>query len=133
MAINVKEGIAEGITKIVYGEITKPNLRTTDNSNSKLVDQFQIHQLFTAITEGAEIPESTNIQQQLVNIAGKFFDWRETVVTNIERMVVMAAKLLGYGVCIHSNLRTVVILENKEWAAQQTWVAEISAAHRKML
>ena len=115
--IGVKEGITEGITKIVGRDTTNPILRTTDNSNFKSVDQYQIHQLFTAITEGAERPESSNIRRQFVKIAGNFFHWRETVVTNIERMAAMAAKLLGYSVRVHSDLRVVVILANTEWAA----------------
>ena len=53
-AIGVKEGIAEGITKIVGRDITNPILWTTDNSDFKSVDQYQIHQLYTVITEGAE-------------------------------------------------------------------------------
>ena len=93
------------------------------------MDQYQIHQLFTAITEGAEQPESLNIRQQFVNTAGKTFDWRETVVTNAERMAAMAAKFLGYGVRVHNNLRAVVIRANMEWAAQQTWGEEISINH----
>ena len=94
-AIGVKDGIAEGITKIVGREIKNPILRMTENRNFKSVDQFQTHQLFNAITEGADRPESTNIQRQVVNIAGKFFEWRETVMTNVERMAAMAAKFLG--------------------------------------
>ena len=82
------------------------------------MDQFQIHQLFTAITEGAEIPELSNIWRQFVKIAGTIFDWRETVVTNFERMAAMVAKLLGYGMRVHSDLSTVVILTNTEWASQ---------------
>ena len=85
-SVGFKEGIAEGITKIVRRDITNPILRTTDNSNFKSVDKYQIHQLFTAITEGVERPESSNIRRQFVNITGKIFDWRETVVTNIEWM-----------------------------------------------
>ena len=132
-AIGVKEGIeeriVEGITKIVRRDITNPILRTTDNSNLKLVDQYQTHKLFTAITEGLEKPESTNTRRQFVNIAGIIFDWRETVMTNLERMAAMDAKSLGYGVRVHTNLCAVVILANKEWAAQQKWGAETSVAH----
>ena len=61
--IGVKEGIAERITKIFGREITNPILRTTDNSDFKSVGQFHIDKLFTAITEGAEIPESSNIRR----------------------------------------------------------------------
>ena len=49
-AIGDKEGIAEGITKIFGRDITNPILQTTDNSDFKSVDQYQIHQLFTATT-----------------------------------------------------------------------------------
>ena len=76
--------------------------------------QYQIHQLFTAITELADITESTNIRRQFVNIAGTIFDWRETDLTNIKRMAAMAAKLLGYRVRLHSNLHAVVILVSTE-------------------
>ena len=72
IAIEFKVGIAEVITKIVGKDITNPKLLTTDNSNFKYVDEYQIHQLFTTITKGAEIPEATNIRRQFVNIAGKF-------------------------------------------------------------
>ena len=60
-AIGVKEGIAEGVTNIVGRDITNPILRMTDDSYLKSLDQYQIHQLFTTITEGAERPEPTNI------------------------------------------------------------------------
>ena len=95
-------------------------MQTTDNSDFKSIDKYQIHQLFTDITEGAERPEATNIRWQFVNIAGKMFYWRETVITNVKRMEALAAKLQGYGVWVHKDLRAVVILANTEWAAQQT-------------
>ena len=123
----------EGITKIVERDITNPILRTTDKSDFKSVDQYQIHQLFTAITEGAEQLESSKIWRQFVNIAGTIFDWRETVESNVERMEAMAAKSLGYRVSVHSNLRAVVILENTEWVEHQTRRADISVAHRKIV
>ena len=97
------------------------------------MDQYQIHQIFTAITEGEERPNSTKIRRQFVNIAGAIFDLRETVVSNVKRMVAMASKLLGYGMRVHRNLRTVVILANTEWAEQQAWGAEISVTHHKIV
>ena len=47
----------------------------TDNIDFKSVDQYQLNQLFTAITEGAERLDPTNILQQFVNIAGTILDW----------------------------------------------------------
>ena len=48
-------------------------------------------------------------------------------------MAAMAAKFLGYGVLLHSKICAVVILANTEWVVQQTWGAEISVAHRKIV
>ena len=40
VAIGVKEGVSEGITKIARRDITNPILRTKDNRNFKSVDEF---------------------------------------------------------------------------------------------
>ena len=75
----------------------------------------------------------SNIQQQFINIARTIFDWKEKVVTDVERLAAMVAKFLGYGVRVHSCLRAVIIPENTEWAAQQTWGAEISVTHHMIV
>ena len=50
----------------------------------------------------------------------------------VEWMAAMAAKLLSYGLRVHSYLRAVVVMVNTEWAAHQIWGADISVAHRKI-
>ena len=129
-AIGVKEGVAAGITKIVGKDITNPILRTSDGISFKSVDHYQLHQLITAITEGAERPEATTIRQQFVNIAGMVFDWRDTVAINVEKFATNAAKTQAYGIRVHDDLKAVVILANVEWAARQSWGTEIGVAHR---
>ena len=129
-AIGVKEGVAAGITKIVGKDITNPILRTSDGISFKSVDQYQLHQLITAITEGAERPEATTIRQQFVNIAGTVFDWRDTVAINVEKFATNAAKTQAYGIRVHDDLKAVVVLANVEWAARQSWGTEIGVAHR---
>jgi len=129
-AIGVKEGVAAGITKIVGKDITNPILRTSDSTSFKSVDEYQLHQRVTTITEGAERPEATTIRQQFVNIAGMVFDWRDTVAINIKKFATNPAKTQAYGIRVHDDLKAVVILANVEWAAQQSWGTEISVAHR---
>ena len=116
-AIGVKERVAAGITKLVGKDITNPILRTTDGISFKSVDEYQLHQLVTAITEGAERPEATTIRQQFVHIAGMVFDWRDTVAINVEKFATNPAKMQAYGIRIHDDLKAVVILANVEWAA----------------
>ena len=110
--IGIKEGITEGITNIFGKEITNPILQTMDDIDFKSVDQFQFHQLFTSITEGAEIPEATNIRRQFVNIAGTILYFRETVITNVDRMKALATKWQGCGVRVHIDLHAGVIRAN---------------------
>jgi hypothetical protein len=85
-AIGVKEGVAAGITKIIGKDITNPILHTTDGISFKSVDEYQLHQLVTAITEGAERHEASTITQQFINIAGMVFDWRDTVAINVKKI-----------------------------------------------
>ena len=132
-AIGVKEGTAAAITKIVGKDITNPILRSADGTSFKSVDEYQLHQLITAITEGAERPEATTIRKQFVSIAGTVFDWRDTMVINVEKFATKAAKAQGYGIRVHDDLKAIVILANVEWAAQQSWGAEISVAQHKIV
>jgi hypothetical protein len=129
-AIEVKEGVAASITKIVRKDITKPILCMSNGISFKSVDEYKLHQLVTAITEGAERPEATTIRQQFVNIEGMVFDWRDTVAINVKKFATNTAKTQAYGIRVHDNLKTVVILTDVEWAACQPWGTEISAAHR---
>jgi len=75
-------------------------------------------------------PEATTIRHQFVNIAGMVFNWRDTVAINIKKIATNAAKTQAYGIRVHNNLKTVIILANVEWAACQLWGTEISVAHR---
>jgi len=128
-AISVEEGVAAGITNIVGKDITNPILQTADGISFKAVDGYQLHQLITAITEGADRLEATTIRQQFVNIAGMVFDWRDTVAINITKFATNTAKTQAYGIHIHDNLKAVVIFANLEWAAHQSRGTEKSVAH----
>ena len=51
----------------------------------------------------------------------------------VKGMAAMAAKSLGYGVRVHSDLRAFVIFANMECATQQKWGVEISVSHHKIV
>ena len=65
--IGVKEAVMEGITALVDEAITNPVLWTADGSDFCGVDKYELHQLYTAIMEGADRPGATNIRRQYVN------------------------------------------------------------------
>ena len=65
-AIGVKEAIASAITTISWAQITNPILRTTDGSDFRTVDEYNLHQLLSAVKGGAKRPSATDIQQRMV-------------------------------------------------------------------
>ena len=108
-AIGVKEGVAAGNTKIVGKDITNPILRMAYGISFKSVDDYQLHQLITTITQGAERPDATTVRHQFVKNAGMVFDWRDTVAINIKNFATNAAKTQMYGIWVHNDLKAVVI------------------------
>ena len=61
-AIGIKESIAAKITVIVGDHITNPILRTIDGADFRTFDQYAIHQLISAVTNGAKQPLATAIR-----------------------------------------------------------------------
>ena len=61
-AIGVKEAIAAAITSIVGAQITNPILRTTDRSDFRTVDEYDLHKLLSAANGGVERPPATAIR-----------------------------------------------------------------------
>ena len=60
--IGVKEAIAATITSIVGAQITNPILRTTDGLDFRTVNEYNLHQLLSAVKGGAKRPSVTAIR-----------------------------------------------------------------------
>ena len=54
VVIGVKEAIAAAITSIVRAHITNPILCTTDGSDFQTVDEYDLHQLLSAVKGGSK-------------------------------------------------------------------------------
>ena len=109
--------MAEVITALVGKAIANPVLWTADGSDFRGVDEYQLHQLYKAIMEGADRPELTNIRRQYVNLAGTMLDFRETFAVNCEQLAAAAMKYQGFGIAVHNNLMANILMANAEWAA----------------
>ena len=84
-AIGVKEAIAVEIMVIVGAHITNPILRMTDGSDFRTVDQYNLRQLLSAVTNEDKLPSVTENRQMMVDAMATSFDWRESVATNLEK------------------------------------------------
>ena len=128
--IVVKEAVAEGIIALVVEAIMNPVLQTADGRDFRGVNEYHLRQLYTAIMEGADRPEATNIRRQYIDLAGTMFDFREKFVVNCERLAAAAMKSQGFGIVVHDDLTANILMVIVEWAAGQSWGNEIRVAYR---
>ena len=131
-AIGVKEAITVEIMVIVGSHITNPILRTTDGSDFITVDQYALHQLFSAVKNGSERLSATAIRQMMVYVMAKSLDWQESAVTNLEELSTATAKAATYGVKLRNDMKGLIVTANVAYAAHQTWGSEIAEAQRKI-
>ena len=115
--IRTKEGFAAGISKLIVTAITNPILRTTDGSDFKTAEDYQIYELIKSITDGAGRPKETTIRRLYISIAGTHFDFHKRTNVNVERFDTEAKKSEKFGVEVHNDLKATIILRNIEWTA----------------
>ena len=117
-AIGVKEAIPAAITLIVGAQITNPILRTTDGSDFRSVDEYELHQLLSDVKGGAERLSATSIRQMMVVVMATTFNWRESAATNLKQLSIAIAKSATYGVRFHNDMKGLVITSNVAHAVQ---------------
>ena len=62
-AIDTKEGVTVGFSKVVVTDITGSTLRTTDGQDFKTFDEYSLHDLMRAVIEGVERPSTTDVRK----------------------------------------------------------------------
>ena len=132
VAIGVKKDISAAITSIVGSHITNPILRTTDGSYFRTVDEYDLHQLISAVKGGAKRPSAKYILQMMDDVMATTFDWRVSAATNLEQLLTTIAKAATYGVRFHNYMKGLVITENVAHAVQHPWGSELAEAQRKI-
>ena len=131
-AIGVKEAIAAALTSIIRAQITNPILRTTDGSCFQTVDEYDLHQLLSAIKRGADWLSATAIRKMMVDVMVTSFDSRKSAATNLEQLSTAIAKAATYGVRFHNDMKGLVITANVSHATQQPWSSKLAAEHCKI-
>ena len=127
--IGMKEAVAEGITALIGEAITNSVLWAADGSEFRGVDEYELHQLYTAIMEGAARPEATNIRRKYVDLAGTMFNFRDTFAVNFERLAAAAMKFQGFEIVVHDDLTANILMANADWAAGSLWGNGIRVAY----
>jgi hypothetical protein len=82
--IGTKEGVVEAITKLVGSNITNAILRTADGSDHKSIDDFTLFEVMKLAIEGANLPSTNNVLEQLLKIINHNFDFCKKISVNME-------------------------------------------------
>ena len=117
---------------IVGAQITNPILRTTYGSDFRTVDEYELHQLLSAVKEGADRPPVTAIRQMMADVMATTFDWRNSSATTLEQLSTAITKAATYRVRFNNGMNGLVITANVAHAAHQTWGCELAEAQRNI-
>ena len=126
--IGAKEGATDAIVKKVGTAITDNVLRTSDGTDVKGVDDYELHQLINAIIQGATRPALADIRLQLAAIVNFPFDWRQTASTNLAVLRAKIDRLQAYGITVSDSQTVLVVMTNVEAAAREPYGNELRAS-----
>ena len=112
--------------------ITNPILRTTYGAGSRTVDQYALHQLLSAATNGPERLLDTVIRKMMVDVMATSLDWRESAATNLEKLSTEIAKAATYGVKSRNDMKRPTVTANVAYTAQKTQRSEIAEVQLKI-
>ena len=76
VSIGLKEAIVAAIKSIVGAQITNPILCTTDGSDFRRVDEYNLNQLLRSVKGGSEWLSATAIRNMIVDVMATSFYWR---------------------------------------------------------
>ena len=108
--------------KKVGTAITDNVLRTSDGTDVKGVDDYELHQLINAIIQGATRPALSKIRLQLAAIVNFPFDWRQTASTNLAVLRAKIDRLQAYGITVSDSQTVLVVMTNVEAAARKQFI-----------
>ena len=120
-AIGAKEGVIDAIQEKIGSAITDSVLETSDGTESKTVDQIELHVLLKTVLDAAERPAASDARDEYKALIATRFDFRGKLVNAVEQLRVKANKAKGYGIVINDDTIVLIIMANVKWAARQTW------------
>jgi hypothetical protein len=75
LVIGSKEGVVEAVTKLVGSDITDAVLGTADGSDHKSIDDYTLFAVMAAAINGADLPSTTDVLEQLSEVINHTLDF----------------------------------------------------------
>ena len=130
--IGAKEGATEAITAKVGARVTDTVLRTSDGTDYKSVDEYELYQLTNAVMQAADRPRVREVRQQMVDALATKFNFQQSFADNVTVLRARIARLAAYGIAINEDVVATIILAEADEAAREPWGREIETAADKI-
>ena len=130
--IGAKEGATEAVTVKVGARVTDTVLRTSDGTDYKSVDEYELFQLINAVMQAADRPRVREVRQQMVDTLATKFNFQQRFLDNVAVLRAQIARLPAYGITINEDVVAAIILAEADKAARKLWGREIETAADKI-
>jgi hypothetical protein len=135
LVIGTKEGVVKAITKLVGSNVTNAILRTANGSNHKSIDDFTLFEVMKLAINGADLPSTNNMLEQLLEVINHNFDFCKKISVIMKLMQSNAAHMAMYGILIGIPQLTLTLLANIKTATKSDYghkfCSAMHAIHKK--
>ena len=111
MAIDAKEGVIDAIREKIGSSITDSVLETSGGTESKSVDEIELH----TVLDATEHHAASDARDELKAFVATRFDYGGKLVNIVKQLKVKVNKVKGYGVNLQDDVIVLIIMANVEW------------------
>ena len=130
--IGAKEGASTVITDKVCSNVTKIALCTVNGDDIKRIDDYDLHENFSAAITRTDRPDTNTVLEQLAGVLGYAFNFQQKINANMELLRDCAARKKSYGITVNDTHLTLVLLANTKRAKNEDYGREFSPSHQNI-
>eukprot|EP00804_Cyclotella_cryptica_P021311 CCRYP_001567-RA/>CCRYP_001567-RA protein AED:0.72 eAED:0.63 QI:0/0/0/0.75/0.33/0.25/4/0/578 len=122
--MGAKQQAAEAIIIKLGSNITNAILKIANGSDYSNVDDYQLADLITAISQSANHPNTSDILVHLFAIINCAFNFCKMVIANVELLHAKATCMHSYSIAVDNTQLTFVLLANIDSGVSKDWGRE---------
>ena len=121
----IKEGVAKSLTAIFGIEIVHSVTHDEEGSCKKPIDDWKLHEIYTAIRAAAVKPSPQYVINMLINFLKFKFHFKKSALENLNKINTIVTSLKNNGAKIDPSIIALIIMNNYTYAAANTtWGTE---------
>jgi hypothetical protein len=121
----IKEGVAKSLTEIFGMDVVHSVTHDEEGSCKKPIDDWKLHDIYTAIRAAAVKPTPQYVLNMLINFLKFKFHFKKSALENLNKINTIVTSLKNNGAKIDPSIIALIIMNNYTYAAANpTWGTE---------